>query len=251
MLCRKLILFSYFHVAKIYCIKFFSRNQLFWKSKKTLQISIVFIQQKKYRRKLIILPIKLKDIHSPKTLGNLMLSLKEEIHLKGIKNYFNHKFSWCYLAELLFRFCFVGCNVSINSCQSLKILGVNFSSNLLWSDHVTKTIKKCNSLGYTLKYLDSLLWRKHYKHIIKSHFCCVLYYGPPIGAGCLSSKNLSRLNSLMFKIIRMHCRDFSCIFNNKELCKTCRIRFFNSVRILRDTNTLHSLCMNLTNTFTG
>jgi len=90
-------------------------------------------------------------------------------------------------------------NSSINSCKNLKILGVNFSDNLSWSDHVTKTIKKCNSLGYTLKYLDSLLSREHHKRIIESHFCSVLYYGSPIWAGCLSTKDIRRLNSLMFK----------------------------------------------------
>jgi len=139
-------------------------------------------------------------------------------------------------------------NSSINSTNTLKILGVNFTSNLSWSDHVSKTIKKCNRLGYTLRFLDSMLSRPHHKRIIESHFCSTLYYGSPIWAGCISSKDLSRLNTLMFKIIRMHCRDFSRIFSNRELCQTSQIRSFNSVRILRDTNTLHSLCTNPTNT---
>jgi len=139
-------------------------------------------------------------------------------------------------------------NLQINQSSNIKILGVQFSSNLSWSCHVNNTIKKYNSLGYTLKYLDKILSRRDHKRIIESHFCSVLFYGSPVWAGCLSYSDLRRVNALLFKTIRLHCWDFSRIFRNSELCDMSKIRSFNSTRILRDMITLHRLCTNPSNT---
>jgi len=63
-----------------------------------------------------------------------------------------------------------------------------------------------------------------------------------------SNEDLRRLNTLLFKIIRLHCCGFSCIFSNAELCLNSGQRSFNSVRIIRDTTMLHVLCTNPSNT---
>jgi len=47
--------------------------------------------------------------------------------------------------------------------------------------------------------------------------------------------------SHLFKIIRLHCRDFSNIFTNKQLCERMAIRSLNSLRILADCNMLYRL----------
>jgi len=72
--------------------------------------------------------------------------------------------------------------------------------------------------------------------------------GSQVWAGCLSVKGLRRVNTLLFKTIKLHCRDFSRLLSNSELCSTINLRSFNSVRIIRDTTLLHDLSTNLTNT---
>jgi len=67
-------------------------------------------------------------------------------------------------------------------------------------------------------------------------------------AGCLSAQDNKRLNSLIYKFIRLNCRDFSRILSNREICNRTLIRSFNSARIVFDALMLHSLCTNPTNT---
>jgi len=123
-----------------------------------------------------------------------------------------------------------------------------FESNLSWSIHVDKTIKKCNGLGYMLRYLSISLSRPQHKRIVESHFYSTLFYGSQVWSGCVTAKDLRRLNTLLFKIIRLHCRDFSRILSNAELCQSTNLRSFNSIKLLRDTTMLHGLCSNPSNT---
>lgn len=66
-------------------------------------------------------------------------------------------------------------------------------------------------------------------------------------AGCLSSQDARRISSLVFKMIRLNCRDFSRILRTTELCVMSRIRSFHSVRIVNDAFMLHSQCTNPNN----
>jgi len=114
--------------------------------------------------------------------------------------------------------------------------------------HVDKTIKKCNGLGYMLRYLSISLTRPQHKRIVESHLYSTLFYGSQVWSGCVTSRDLRRLNTLLFKIIRLHCRDFSRILSNAELCLSTGLRSFNSIKLLRDTTLLHGLCTNTSNT---
>jgi len=138
--------------------------------------------------------------------------------------------------------------ISINNTNSIKIFGIHFDSKLSWSNHVDKTIKKCNSLVYMLRLLSISLTRPQHKRIVDSHFYITLFYGSQVWASCVIAKDLSRLNTLLLKTIRLHCRNFSCILSNAELCLSSGLRSFNSMRIIRDTTFLHAFCTNTTNT---
>jgi len=83
--------------------------------------------------------------------------------------------------------------------------------------------------------------RKQHKNIINSHVISQLTYAMPIWSGSISFNDNRRLSSLLFKIIRLHGRDFSNIFTNKQLCERTDIRSLNSLRILADCNMLHRL----------
>jgi len=57
-----------------------------------------------------------------------------------------------------------------------------------------------------------------------------------------------RIKICDFKSCWLHCRDFSRILSNAELCWSSGLRSFNSVRIIRDTTLLHGLCTSTANT---
>jgi len=123
-----------------------------------------------------------------------------------------------------------------------------FTSNLKWNTHANQIISKCNRMSYMLRYLRTFLNDVQHRRIIFSHFLSVVFYCSPVWAGCLSFQDNRRLNSLIYKVIRLNCRDFSKILSNREICDKTLIRSFNSARIVNDSLMLHSLCTNPTNT---
>jgi len=127
----------------------------------------------------------------------------------------------------------------IPNSDNIKILGVQFQSNLKWSSHVNKVIKKISSLSYSLRVLNCLLNRKQHKNIINSHVISQLSYALPIWGANISHEENRRLSSLMFKIVRLHYRDFTNILSNREICELTSIRSLTSIRILADCNLLH------------
>jgi len=135
----------------------------------------------------------------------------------------------------------------IESKENIKVLGTTFSSNLSWSPHVHQTLIKCNRLSYLLRYLASFLTIKQHRRILHSHFFSVLYYCSSLWAGCVNQQDARRLNAIVFKTIRLNCRDFSHIFRNKDLCDMSELRSFNSARTVNDALMLHYLCTNPTN----
>jgi len=136
----------------------------------------------------------------------------------------------------------------IGNTDSIKILGVQFQSNLKWTSHVNKILKKVHSLSYSLKVLNCIMTRKQHKNIINSHVLSQLTYAIPIWGGNISHNDHRRLSSLLFKIVRLHCRDFSNIFSNKQLCERTSIRSLTSLRILADCNMLFKLVLYPLNT---
>lgn len=136
----------------------------------------------------------------------------------------------------------------IEAKDQIKILGVTFSSDLSWSQHVQNTLTKCNRLSYLLRYLASFLTIKQHRRILHSHFFSILYYCSSVWAGCLKQHDARRLGALVFKTIRLNCRDFNNIFRNKDLCVMSDLRSFDSARTVNDALMLYALCTNPSNT---
>jgi len=99
-----------------------------------------------------------------------------------------------------------------------------------------------------LRYLRTFLNDVQHRLVIFSHFLSVVFYCSPVWAGCLSTQDNRRLNSLIYKFIRLNCRDFSRILSNREICNRTLIGSFNLARIVFDALMLHSLCTNPTYT---
>jgi len=125
--------------------------------------------------------------------------------------------------------------------ESIKILGVHFQSNLKWSTHVNKVIKKVNSLSYSLKVLNCVLSIENNTKTLSTRMSkgnCL--------STCLSGVEMFPImitedSTLLFKIIRLHCCDFSNILTNRQLCENADVRSLTSLRVLADCYMLYKL----------
>jgi len=129
----------------------------------------------------------------------------------------------------------------IQNCDNIKVLGVNFQSNLKWTTHVNKLVQKCQSLSYSIRILYPIMSRKQPKMIINAHVISQLTYAMPVWAGNLRLIDVRRLNSVLFKLVRLHCRDFSNLHSYKVLSDMSGIRSLTSLRIMADTIMLYRL----------
>jgi len=133
-----------------------------------------------------------------------------------------------------------GTPVLIN--DHIKVLGITFERNLKWSKHVNDVVRKANSFSYSIRQLNKILPRKLHKSVIDAHFLSHITYGLPVWGGCLTQVEIARLNTIIYKIMRIHCFDFNRRLNNRELCRVSNMRNFSSLKIIYDTTMLHRLC---------
>jgi len=129
----------------------------------------------------------------------------------------------------------------VHNQDNIKVLGVIFQSNMRWTAHVNKVIKSINYLNYSLRVLNIMMTKEQNKRVINAHIMSRVAYSIPVWGGNLNSIDKRRLNSLIFKTIRMHCRDFNNIFSNRQLCEMTGLRSLDSIRILADSLLLHKI----------
>jgi len=118
----------------------------------------------------------------------------------------------------------------------------------LWNLHVNNAIKKANSVSYSLRMLNPILPRSLHRQVIYAHFISNLVYGSPVWAGCLNVRDVKRIDEVIFKTLRLHCRDFNRTLTNFELCMKSKVRSFVSLKIVNDAIMLQRLCNNPSNT---
>jgi len=129
----------------------------------------------------------------------------------------------------------------IKSNPSVKILGIIYDQKLSWKEHVTKIIKKCNSLSYPLRVLNNTLPRHLHRMIIHSHLISHMSYGSQIWAGTASANLIKRLSRQLNKVVRMHTFTFDRSISNAELYRKANIRTFDSLRTMQDAIFLYKL----------
>ena len=138
----------------------------------------------------------------------------------------------------------------VDSCRifpskNLKILGINFSSNLDWVSHVNSAINKANSMIYALRYLNARISRERLTSIIQAHFISKLTYASQVWSGSLSSCLKKKLESCYFKILRLLCRDNKGKMHRNDLIAASGLKSLRSLLVARDARLLHTLCTTL------
>jgi len=70
--------------------------------------------------------------------------------------------------------------VDVKVGKHMKMLGIWVDSLLRWDLHVDKTVKKCRSLSYAMRFLNRFLNIKEMRTVFLSHFVGRLMYGSPV-----------------------------------------------------------------------
>jgi len=125
--------------------------------------------------------------------------------------------------------------------DNIKVLGIIFDSNLKWSAHVESVIKKACSSIYSLRQLNRFLDRQRHRETIHSFFISHVMYAAPVWGDNISFRDSRRIDSILFKIMRIHCFDNGRTMTNIELCTASKIRNFKSLRKIANSIMLHSL----------
>jgi hypothetical protein len=100
----------------------------------------------------------------------------------------------------------------------MRVLGVTLDSRMSWSEHISKTINKMNSLTGALKFLRTRLTQKQFLQVLTSQYYSACYYGSPVWLGCHTKKiDLNKLNSLHYRLLRIAACDWKCKISRKEL----------------------------------
>jgi len=82
---------------------------------------------------------------------------------------------------------------------------------------------------------------KNHRKIFNAHVISSINYGMPIWGANLNLIDKRRLNSALFRLVRLHCRDFSNILSFRELSDRTGIRSLTSLRTLSDSCMLYKL----------
>lgn len=78
--------------------------------------------------------------------------------------------------------------------------------------------------------------------MIVSHVYSHLLYGLPVWGNNISVLDVSKLNGVIYKVLRLHCGVPKRGTHNIDLCNATGLRNFSSLRIIADACLLHTVC---------
>ena len=157
------------------------------------------------------------------TLENIVIS-SEEINL-----YLNVKKSKLMIIPK--KNCLINLDLDllpqVQIVDSLKLLGVTFSSNLKWDQHINITLKKCNSRLYALRVLRPIVSLRTLENTCKSIILPLLDYASSVFV-CLPFHLQNRLQHFYKRCHRIiHERECNCdVFediNNRRMRLACKL----------------------------
>jgi len=134
----------------------------------------------------------------------------------------------------------------VRTKDTIKILGITFEKNLRWGPHVALMLKKANSTSYSLRQLNRYLSRKQHRETILAFFISHVMYGAPVWGDGVSSTDIRRIDTMLFKVMRQHLGDYLRVLSNWEVCHRSRLRNFKSMRKISNAVMLISLLNQIT-----
>jgi len=114
---------------------------------------------------------------------------------------------------------------SFDTGRDMKVLGVTFDSKLSWTPQVDNVLKKAKKLNSALKFMRSRLTIKQFLRVVTSQFYSVCLYGCAAWLNDTTNfKDIRRLNSIHYRVLRIAVQDYRRIMPRRELDQLGRTR---------------------------
>jgi hypothetical protein len=110
-------------------------------------------------------------------------------------------------------------STTINSTTCIKALGIQFSADLSWDDHVEYTLSRSRHIIPRLKHLRKWLTTEELLKLVTSQYNSIVFYCSPVWIGSLTSTSWRRINSAHYRALRAVFGDFKNQIKRSELDK--------------------------------
>jgi len=115
----------------------------------------------------------------------------------------------------------------------MKILGLSLDNKLNWNTHVQRTISKCNSFLFPLRYIRKHLSVKNTIRVFKAQFVSVLTYGCPVWSGSINFNQRAKIRSVYYSAVRIILRDFNFKLNRIMMQKRAQVEPIDNILFKR------------------
>jgi len=114
-------------------------------------------------------------------------------------------------------------NSTITSVDSIRALGVSIDKNLEWTTHINNTQKRFSSIMSGLRIIANKLDKHQTLRVVTSQVFSILYYASPLWLTSeLSSRNMSRIESMHFTALRLALKDHKKIMHRSDITKNTK-----------------------------
>jgi len=114
-------------------------------------------------------------------------------------------------------------NFTIRTVSSMKILGVIFSQNLDWSEHVIKNINSCQKILHGLKQIRKYFTTEKYTTVLTSFLFSKLFYAFEVWSyDLLNYQTKNSLDSFYYKCLRSILNDHQNLISRDIIDRTIK-----------------------------
>jgi len=113
-------------------------------------------------------------------------------------------------------------DINATFTKQMKALGIIIQGNLSWEAQGDKSIKKGKMLISNLKVLRKYLTKDQFLKVASSNYFGTVFYASSVWLHSLKVIQLTKLNSLHYRLLRTAMRDFRMRLSKEELTTACK-----------------------------
>lgn len=119
--------------------------------------------------------------------------------------------------------------VKIPPKDQMKVLGTIIDNKLDWKPHVNRTIAKCHSYIFPLRYLRKHLSIENTIKVLRAQVISVLTYACPAWGNSLSYNQRAKIRSVYYLAIRTVLRDFNLKLNRNTMLAMTKLESIDDI----------------------
>ena len=110
-------------------------------------------------------------------------------------------------------------NTKIKLQENMKALGVTFEKHLKWDQQFKEVLAKGKRMAGAMRHLRKHLTEDQFKKVLSTQLYSVMFYGSTVWGVKLTDKQITKLNSIFIRLLRIAVRDYNCKIKKKILIR--------------------------------